>query len=167
MIDTILLFISIVAGIGWIIITILSYKKDKLQNNPKAASKLTIKIVGLGVLMIVLNTMIVPLLNYYKPKDQLATKNDIKCLSQLIKEIPRNPSMEEVESEIDKEIKAALKKQKEKALFEYESGNKAYKNNNFQIAITHFKNAIEIIKISSFYLALGNTYTSVYSTESG
>jgi len=70
----------------------------------------------------------------------------------------RNPSPEEVESELDKEIKEALEAKKKKALDTYNKGFAAYKSQSFRIAIQCFKKALAIIEISSFHLAMGNSY---------
>ncbi|MFZ2632340.1 MAG: tetratricopeptide repeat protein [Desulfosalsimonadaceae bacterium] len=66
----------------------------------------------------------------------------------------KNPPKEQVLCELDRQFKGA----KNQAVEAYEDGNKAYENNFFDRAIEHFKKALEIVKIPSFYLALGNSY---------
>ena len=77
-------------------------------------SKATYIGMCLGVVAIVI-AVFFGIFTLLPPKEPLATKKDIKDLSQLLfKEKPQNPSLEEVDSEIDKEIKAAFKNQKQK-----------------------------------------------------
>lgn len=165
MINIVLLVISIVVGSIGLIISFGGYKKDKTADNPQAVSKLSIKILVFSVVVIALNTIVVPLIDYFKPTEQLATRQDIELVVKLIKEKPLNPIKEEVEIELEREIKAALTKKKEEALAEYQRGNDAYHNNFYEVSITHFKNAIKIIKIPSFYLALGNSYSAISQYE--
>jgi len=164
MADTILIIISIFVGLIYIGIAFFQYKKDRKFNNPQAVSKLGFKILILVIVVIALQMIVVPVINHFKPRDQVVTKKDIKEL-MLSMEKPRNPSIEEVESELEREIKAALEKQKEKALGEYQRGNEAYNNNFYEVAITHFENAIKVVKIPSFYLALGNSYYVISQYE--
>lgn len=77
-----------------------------------------------------------------------------------VKEIePKNPSIQEVQTELDKEFVSA----KEKALEEYKIGNTAYNNEMFDTAISRFQNALNIVKLPSFYLSLGNSFYKVSS----
>ena len=158
MIDTICLFISIIIGIIGLIIAFWGYKKDKETYNSKAVSRLSIRILVLTMVVIALNSIVVPVINHLRPKEPLATKRDFERLAQIFREKPRNPSIEEVENELEREIKAALEKQKEKAIGEYQRGIEAYNNNYFELAITHFSNALKMIRIASFHFALGNSY---------
>ena len=74
---------------------------------------------------------------------------------QYIGEKPQNPSVEEVKSEIEKELQAAFKKKEAEALELYEKGNAAYENNQFEEAVFFFGAALKIVKTPSFHLARG------------
>ena len=64
-------------------------------------------------------------------------------------------------SELEREVKAALDKKRETALLEYQRGKKAHNHHFYEVAIAHFERAIEIIKIPLFYLALGNSFYDI------
>lgn len=66
----------------------------------------------------------------------------------------RNPTDEEVHDELQVEFVAAQSEVKS----HYELGNIAYNNVNYFEAIKHFQRALQIIKIPSIYLALGNSH---------
>jgi tetratricopeptide (TPR) repeat protein len=112
----------------------------------------------LGVVIGALNIFI-QLINHLKPQPAPpATRQDVEQLfAEYMGEKPKNPPVEEVKSEIEKELKVAFEKQEKKALELYELGDSAYDNNQFQEAITHFKAALEVVKTPSIYLSLGNS----------
>ena len=157
--DIIVLIISLVVGILGILIVWLGYQKDK-TSIPKAKEILGKRILILTLVIAICSSITIPLINHFKPKPPpAATKQDIEqIVAKYLGEKPQNPPTEEVKNEIKKELKAAFEKQEKRALQLYEKGNKAYDNNQFQDAITHFRSALEIVKIPSFYLSLGNSY---------
>jgi len=111
-IDTICLFISIIVGIIGLIIAFLAYKKDEETDNSKAVSKLSIRILVLTMVVIALNSIVVPVINCLRPKEPPATQRDIERLAQIIREKPRNPSENGVKSTIDPcQIKCYIYKQ--------------------------------------------------------
>ena len=77
---------------------------------------------------------------------------------QYVGEKPKNPPVEEVKTEIEKELQAAFKKKETEALELYEKGNAAYDNNQFKEAISFLTAAVEIVETASFHFARGNSY---------
>ncbi len=76
--------------------------------------------------------------------------NEINRAVDLLK----NPSGEQVLCELERQSDIT----KKMAFMAYEDGNKAYQNNFFSLAIEHFQKALDLMKIPSFYFALGNSY---------
>ena len=52
------------------------------------------------------------------------------------------------------------------AIAEYRRGNEAYNNSYFRLAIEHYQNALKIVEIPSFYLAIGNGYFAISRFDS-
>jgi tetratricopeptide (TPR) repeat protein len=96
------------------------------------------------------------LISYLRsPPQPVATEKYIdNIFRDYFGEIPKNPTDEEVKSDIEKELNRAS----DQALELYRIGNSAYYNNRFREAINSFKAALEIVKIPSLYLSLGNSY---------
>lgn len=79
--------------------------------------------------------------------------------------LERMPRMQgETENEIDKELAAAFKEKKRRALELYEQDNEPYENNRFFKSIPLFDAALEIVKTASFYSTRGNTRLRCGST---
>jgi tetratricopeptide (TPR) repeat protein len=83
----------------------------------------------------------------------------------VVEKKPENPSIKEVETEIEKELRKAFEKKKAEALKEYRLGNTAYDNNLINVAVSRFEKALKIVEVPSFYLALGNSYFVISKYE--
>jgi hypothetical protein len=72
MADIILLIISIVIGSALLVVACLGYIIDTLANNPKTVSNLSLKILILTIVIIALNTIVAPLVDfiYKEPHDR-------------------------------------------------------------------------------------------------
>ncbi len=73
-------------------------------------------------------------------------------------EKPKNPSVEETETEIDKELAAVFTKKKRRDLELYAQGSEAYENNRYKESIALYDAALEISETASFHFARGNSY---------
>jgi len=156
---------TIIIGMSFIIFVLsvlglwFNYKKEKLED-PNAKERLAKRSLTVGAILIVLN-VVNPWYNHVIQEEKYATKEDFKRLEAKYVDMKSRlyePTQKEVESEIDKQFKAEFGNKKEIALEEYHKGLNAYENNNFVIAIDHFKTAIKIFAIPSFYLLRGNSY---------
>ena len=161
--DTLLLILSLTVALIGIVVIWLGYKKDE-SFDPHVKAKLAKQIFVLFLVCGVIN-VINPLINHFKPKEKLSTMEDIQNLVRSFRDKPQNPSEKEVETDLERELKSAFIKKKKSALEEYHHGNEAYNNNQFDIAISHFQKALDIVEISSFHLALGNCSYSTSEYE--
>jgi tetratricopeptide (TPR) repeat protein len=92
------------------------------------------------------------------PSHNKQTLDESRDSRKQIGEKPENPSIEKVEREIEKELKADYRRRKKKALELYQRGNKAYDKDLYRTAISYFKEALEVVTIPSLYISLGNSY---------
>jgi tetratricopeptide (TPR) repeat protein len=157
--DTFILILNLSVGIIGIVLIWFGYQKDK-TSKPEAKGILGKRILILTLVVAICNSIAIPLIGHLKEKPPpAATKEDVRqIVAEYMGEKPKNPPVEEVKSEIEKELKAAFEKQEKQALLLYQKGNKAYEQNQFKKAITHFEWALKIVKIPSFYLSLGNSF---------
>ena len=135
--DTLLLILTLTVALIGIVVIWLGYKREE-SSDPHVKAKLAKRIFVLLLICGVIS-VINPLINHVKPKEKLATKKDIGNLVRSFRDKPRNPSEKEVETDLERELKSAFIKKKKRALEEYHHGNEAYNNNQFDIAISHFK----------------------------
>jgi tetratricopeptide (TPR) repeat protein len=143
------------AGALGVLIIWLGYQKDKTES-PKAKEVLGKRILYLTIAVAVVNGVVVPLINHLLPKPPPAVTDQYidEKFRDYFGEKPKNPPVEEVKSEIEKELEEA----KNKALELYELGDKAYDSNEFKDAVKYFQATIEIYdEIPVVHLSLGNS----------
>lgn len=112
--DILSLVLSLTVALIGIVVIWLGYKKDKSVDRHVKA-KLAKQIVVLFLICGVIN-VINPLINRLKPKEEIATREDIENFARIIRDKPQNPTEKEVETDLERELKSALyKKEKESA----------------------------------------------------
>jgi tetratricopeptide (TPR) repeat protein len=157
--DTFILILNLSVGIIGIVLIWLGYQKDKATKD-EAKGILGKRILILTLVVAICNSIAIPLIGHFKEKPPPALTEEAarKLFAEYMGKKPPNPDVEEVKSEIEKELIAAFEQQEKQALLLYQKGNKAYEQNQFKKAITHFERALKIVKIPSFYISLGNSF---------
>jgi tetratricopeptide (TPR) repeat protein len=159
---TITFYITIIIGLLAITGLYFNYKKEK-ANTQHAKIKLAKRCAIVAAIIIVLN-MCGPLVNIILPKEEPATKEDVKLLMDNFADLKSRlpvPTQKEIENEIDKQFSTEFEKKKKIALEEYQNGVGFYDLNNYDKAIKHFTSAIKIFAIPAFYLHRGNSYSLI------
>lgn len=153
--DLMILIITLVVGALGVLLFWFGYKKDELGNSA-TSKRLGKKLLILAIVALFGKEIAIPFLDHFKPNPPpAATPEDVEqIVTRYMGDKPKNPPIEEVKSEAEEEAKAAS----DKAIELYELGNNAYNKNQFNDATIHFKAALEILKIPSFYLSLGNSF---------
>ena len=141
-----------------LIVAGLNCAKELKKDDPKLTRLVAVWGFILSIMVGIGNGSILVYNHFHKPPET-AKEETLVALAKEVLQLKQQltlPTVEEVESELDKELRMAMEEKKNQALSEYKKGLAAYDNYQFKKAISHFQNAINIVELSSFHLSIGN-----------
>ncbi|MFQ5914729.1 MAG: tetratricopeptide repeat protein [Nitrospinota bacterium] len=112
------------------------------------------------IALIAVTQLVEPLKKIFKPDEPPGTlggqEQTHQKLDQILEQL-NNPPLEDVRSEVEREIASELETKGYDVLSLYTEGNRLYETHRYPEAVEKFQAALKIVDVPSFRIALGNS----------
>ncbi|MBI2880201.1 MAG: tetratricopeptide repeat protein [Candidatus Tectomicrobia bacterium] len=113
------------------------------------------------IALIGVTQLVEPLKKIFKreepPATQAGQEQILQEVRQFREQLPKNPPIEEVRSEVEREIAGELRAKGQEVLSLYREGNRLYEASRYAEAAEKFRAALKVVDAPSIRLTLGNS----------